>query len=66
MGHYFVSTMGLFSIIRFKIRVLTSTKFVEFPKGSTFKASWNAFFKFSNPKIRWFGTVARFGTICAI
>ena len=39
MGHYFVSTMGLFSIIRFKIRVLISTKFVEFPKGSTFKAS---------------------------
>ena len=38
IGYFVVSTMGLFSIIRFNIRFLNFAKFVEFMKRSTVKA----------------------------
>ena len=42
----FVSTMGLISIIRFNIRLLPFTKFMEFLKSRTVKAGWNVFSDF--------------------
>ena len=44
IGYCFVCTKELFSGIRFKIRLLTFTKFEEFVNSSTVKAGFNVFF----------------------
>ena len=46
IGHCFVSTMELFCIFRFDIRLLSFAKFVQFLNGSTIKAGLDVLYYF--------------------